>query len=72
MGRWSASLIDLDASPYGAFLNYVNERTANHLNYAEPRLVDGTIARLWPHIMIQSGQMMLMYLFPGTYGKNDW
>lgn len=49
-GPMGASLIDLQLKyPDRAFLNYINE-TADHLNYAEPRLVDGTIARLWPHV----------------------
>lgn len=49
-GPMGASLIDLQMRhPHPSFLNYVNE-TADHLNYAEPRLVDGTIARLWPHV----------------------
>lgn len=49
-GPMGASLIDLQQkSPNKSFLNYINE-TADHLNYAEPRLDDGTIARLWPHV----------------------
>lgn len=49
-GPMGASLIDLQLkSPDKSFLNYINE-TADHLNYAEPRLDDGTIARLWPHV----------------------
>lgn len=49
-GPMGASLIDLQMKyPDKAFLNYINQ-TADHLNYAEPRLVDGTIARLWPHV----------------------
>lgn len=49
-GPMGASLIDLQMkSPDKSFLNYINE-TADHLNYAEPRLEDGTIARLWPHV----------------------
>lgn len=49
-GPMGASLIELQMRhPNEAFLSYVNE-TADHLNYAEPRLVDGTIARLWPHV----------------------
>lgn len=49
-GPMGASLIDLQMKhPDKAFLNYINE-TADHLNYAEPRLADGTIARLWPHV----------------------
>lgn len=49
-GPMGASLIELQMRyPNKSFLNYINE-TADHLNFAEPRLVDGTIARLWPHV----------------------
>lgn len=49
-GPMGASLIDLQMKqPKKAFLNYINE-TADHLKYAEPRLEDGTIARIWPHV----------------------
>ncbi len=48
-GPMGASLIELQKKhPNDAFLNYINE-TANHLNENEPRLSDGTIARIWPH-----------------------
>ena len=48
-GPMGASLIDLQMKhPNNSFLNYINE-TAEHLNYGEPRLADGTIARIWPH-----------------------
>ena len=48
-GPMSASLIELQQHhPNDAFLKYINE-TANHLNTSEPRLKDGTIARIWPH-----------------------
>ncbi len=48
-GPMGASLIELQLKyPHKSFLNYITE-TASHLNYAEPRLVDGTIARIWPH-----------------------
>jgi len=48
-GPMGASLIDLQKKyPNEAFLKYINE-TANHLNNNEPRLKDGTIARIWPH-----------------------
>lgn len=48
-GPMGASLIELQMrKPNKAFLNYINE-TNDHLIYAEPRLDDGTIARLWPH-----------------------
>lgn len=49
-GPMGASLIDLQAKyPSQAFLDYINE-TTDHLRYAEPRLADGTIARIWPHV----------------------
>lgn len=49
-GPMGASLIDLQMrSPHEVFRAYIDE-TAMHLNLAEPRLVDGTIARLWPHV----------------------
>jgi len=48
-GPMGASLIELQQRfPDKAFLKYINE-TANHLNTSEPRLSDGTIARIWPH-----------------------
>lgn len=48
-GPMGASLIELQMRhPNKSFLGYINE-TADHLNYAEPRLEDGTIARIWPH-----------------------
>lgn len=48
-GPMGASLIELQMRhPDKAFLAYINE-TADHLNFAEPRLADGTIARIWPH-----------------------
>ncbi len=48
-GPMSASLIELQQHhPNDAFLKYINE-TAHHLNVFEPRLKDGTIARIWPH-----------------------
>lgn len=49
-GPMGASLIELQMRhPDRAFLDYINE-TADHLNRAEPRLDDGTIARIWPHV----------------------
>ncbi len=49
-GPMGASLIEVQKKyPSDAFLSYINE-TADHLNYAEPRLKDGTIARIWPHV----------------------
>ncbi|MFA5044624.1 MAG: glycoside hydrolase family 88 protein [Paludibacter sp.] len=48
-GPMGASLIELQKRfPNKAFLDYINE-TANHINTSEPRLSDGTIARIWPH-----------------------
>lgn len=48
-GPMGASLIELQMRhPNKNFLNYINE-TAEHIEYAEPRLEDGTIARIWPH-----------------------
>ena len=48
-GPMGASLIELQLKhPNKNFLNYINT-TAEHLNEAEPRLADGTIARIWPH-----------------------
>jgi unsaturated rhamnogalacturonyl hydrolase len=49
-GPMGASLIELQKKYQNdAFLNYIHE-TANHLNNNEPRLKDGTIARIWPHV----------------------
>ena len=49
-GPMGASLIELQKNhPNDAFLKYINE-TAHHLNTSEPRLKDGTIARIWPHV----------------------
>ncbi|KAA6350755.1 hypothetical protein EZS27_001859 [termite gut metagenome] len=49
-GPMAASLIELQRRyPNDAFLNYIKQ-TGDHISYAEPRLVDGTIARLWPHV----------------------
>lgn len=48
-GPMGASLIDLQMRrPHNAFLNYIRT-TEEHLMHAEPRLEDGTIARIWPH-----------------------
>lgn len=48
-GPMGASLIELQKRfPNEAFMNYINQ-TAQHLNVLEPRLKDGTIARIWPH-----------------------
>ncbi|WP_288318202.1 glycoside hydrolase family 88/105 protein [Xylanibacter caecicola] len=49
-GPMAASLIELSRRhPDKAFTGYINS-TAEHLRTAEPRLADGTIARLWPHV----------------------
>ena len=48
-GPMGASLIELQQRhPDSSFLSYINE-TANHISKSEPRLADGTIARIWPH-----------------------
>ncbi|MCD8167652.1 MAG: glycoside hydrolase family 88 protein [Bacteroides sp.] len=48
-GPMGASLIELEMRrPTPAYIDYINN-TAEHLLYAEPRLPDGTIARIWPH-----------------------
>jgi len=48
-GPMGASLIELlKRHSDKAFLEYINE-TANHIENLEPRLSDGTIARIWPH-----------------------
>ena len=48
-GPVGAALIDLQMrKPNKAFLDYINTAT-DHLEFAEPRLADGTIARIWPH-----------------------
>jgi len=48
-GPMGASLLELyKTNPNPAYLAYINE-TAHHLNKVEPRLKDGTIARIWPH-----------------------
>ena len=48
-GPMGASLIELQKRhPNDAFVKYIEE-TAAHVNLSEPRLKDGTIARIWPH-----------------------
>lgn len=48
-GPMGASLIELQKrKPNPAYLEYINT-TAEHLLYGEPRMEDGTIARIWPH-----------------------
>ncbi|MDR2131323.1 MAG: glycoside hydrolase family 88 protein [Odoribacteraceae bacterium] len=48
-GPMGASLIELQLRhPNDRFLEYIRT-TALHIERAEPRLEDGTIARIWPH-----------------------
>ena len=48
--RVVASLIVLNRRhPEQAFRKYIDQ-TDHHLMVSEPRLADGTIARLWPHV----------------------
>ena len=48
-GPMGACLIELQQRHANkAFLEYIN-KTADHLENSEPRLQDGTIARIWPH-----------------------
>jgi rhamnogalacturonyl hydrolase YesR len=48
-GPMGAGLIELqERYPNNTFLTYIN-KTAEHINSSEPRLSDGTIARIWPH-----------------------
>ncbi|NDW12978.1 glycosyl hydrolase family 88 [Bacteroides sp. 214] len=48
-GPMGAGLIELQMRrPNKAYLNYINS-TEEHLMLDEPRLYDGTIARIWPH-----------------------
>jgi len=48
-GPMGASLIELQQRhPSPAYQDYING-TAKHLTLFEPRLPDGTIARIWPH-----------------------
>ena len=49
-GPMGASLIVLNRRhPKQAFQKYIDQ-TDHHLMVSEPRLADGTIARLWPHV----------------------
>ena len=49
-GPMGASLIVLNRRhPEQAFQKYIDQ-TDHHLMVSEPRLADGTIARLWPHV----------------------
>ena len=48
-GPMGAGLIELqERYPNNTFLTYIN-KTAEHINSSDPRLSDGTIARIWPH-----------------------
>lgn len=48
-GPMGAGLIELQMrKPHKSYQDYINT-TADHLMHAEPRLADGTIARIWPH-----------------------
>ena len=59
-GPMGASLITLNQRhPDDAFQKYI-ETTNHHIMVSEPRLADGTIARLWP-LKIQFGQMMRLW-----------
>lgn len=74
-GPMAASLIDLQKHcPSQSFVNYINE-TADHLKYAEPRLKDGTIARIWPHentIWADDAFMAISFLSRmGTFTGDD-
>ena len=61
-GPMGASLIELQLKyPNDSFLGYINE-TAEHLNYGEPRLVDGTIPASG-HTLILSGRTMHSWQF---------
>lgn len=61
-GPMGASLITLNQRhPDEAFQQYV-ETTNHHLMVSEPRLADGTIARLWPHEIL-FGQMMRLWRY---------
>lgn len=49
-GPMGASLIELQMRhPDKAFMDYITQ-TDKHLRKGEPRLADGTIARIWPHV----------------------
>ena len=73
-GPMGASLIDLQMhlpAPDKAFQAYIDE-TADHLNYAEPRLIDGTIARIWPHEnTVWADDLFMAVSFRLPYGRND-
>ena len=61
-GPMGASLITLNQRhPDEAFQQYV-ETTNHHLMVSEPRLADGTIARLWL-MKILFGQMMRLWRY---------
>ena len=61
-GPMGASLIVLNRRhPEQAFQKYIDQ-TDHHLMVSEPRLADGTIARLWPHVNT-IGPMMPLWPF---------
>lgn len=64
-GPMGASLIILNQRyPRKEFKDYI-KTTAHHINAIEPRLADGTIARLWPHentIWADDAYMALSFL----------
>lgn len=64
-GPMGASLVVLNKRhPNKAFEQYIAD-TDNHIRHAEPRLDDGTIARLWPHentIWADDAYMALSFL----------
>lgn len=48
-GPMGASLIELQKNhKHPNFQKYI-DATADHIRYSEPRMADGTIARIWPH-----------------------
>lgn len=69
-GPMGASLIELEMrKPNPAFLKYINE-TNDHLLYGEPRLADGTIARIWPHEnTIWADDLFMAVAFLSRMGK---
>lgn len=76
-GPMGASLIVLnERHPSQHFQQYI-EQTRQHLTESEPRLSDGTIARLWPHentIWADDAYMALSFLvnMGATTGENRY
>lgn len=76
-GPMGASLIELQKRhPDKAFAEYIGA-TAEHLRTAEPRLADGTIARIWPHVntvWADDAFMAVSFLarMGGMTGDNTW